>query len=273
MILGDAHVHLHDCFDSAVFIEGAYANFDKAAAGCNQAGSFIGVLLFTEGSGEHGFDRLLEQVARQRRGYASGLGAWKGHETEESASLYLTKGADKTIVIVAGRQVVTRERLEVLALGTRQSFEEKASIEDLIHHVAGEGALPVIPWGFGKWTGARGKHLRRLVEAATLPPFFLGDSATRPSFLPRSPIFSLAEERGIRNLPGSDPLPFKREAQRAGRCGFILHHTLDKRCPGQDLKRLLGDPSVMIRQYAMQETPFRFMRNQLAMQFRKLTGR
>jgi len=271
LILVDAHVHLHQCFDIATFLEGAYTNFHRAAQDVDRAKGFVGVLLFTEGPHENGLVRLIDQLERRDDGADRGL--WKMHKTEEETSLCLTDGGQRTLFVVAGRQVVTRERLEVLALATRRSFEHNASIEELIHEIGREGALIVIPWGWGKWTGARGKLLRRLIQTPGLPPFYLGDSANRPAFWPCSPIFRLAQERGIRNLSGSDPLPFRRENRRAGRCGFILGGSLDRRYPVADLKRLLMNPSVRIQPYGRQETPLRFMRNQLAMQLRKGTSR
>lgn len=267
-ILVDAHVHLHSCFDVVGFVDGAFANFKRAAQQFGSEHRFVGALLLTEGRSEHGFQRLLRHVKEQ-----TGLGTWRLHRTQERTSLYLTSGNDRVLVVVAGRQIVSRERLEVLALGTRRDFEEGRSTRDVIRDVARAGALPVVPWGFGKWVGARGRLLKRLVQDPRLPRFFLGDSANRPALWSRPALFRRAEERGIRNLPGSDPLPLTTESQRAGRCGCVVRGVLDREMPARDLKEKLSDPSTTVHSFGKGETPFRFVRNQLAMQFRKVANR
>jgi hypothetical protein len=88
---------------------------------------------------------------------------------------------------------------------------------------------------------------------------------------PRPAQFRRAEERGIKNLPGSDPLPFPNEARRVGRVGVVLNGSLDLRYPAQDLKRKLLDSSTSFQQFGRREMPLRFVRNQLKMQLRTLT--
>jgi hypothetical protein len=183
----------------------------------------------------------------------------------------LTSRDDYRLVVIAGHQLVSHEQLEVLALGTRQQFEGGKATETLIREIAEAGALPVLSWGVGKWLGTRGRVVEGLIERSDLPPFFLGDSAHRPTFWPQSSLFRRAEERGIRNLSGSDPLPFPGEVQRAGSFGVVLNGTLDLEKPARDLKQTLLDPSTTFRQFGEGETPGRFVRNQLKMQFRKLT--
>jgi len=271
LIMMDGHAHFHRGFEADLFLESAHANFRDAAQRVAPDASFVGVLLLTEGGQENGFKRLLAQVKRENGERRSAAAAWSVQDTEEPTSARFTAGNRAPILVVVGRQIPTRERLEVLAVGTRREFEEGRPIRTLIQEVSRSGALPVVPWGAGKWIGERGQLVDELVRSSNLPPFFLGDSGNRPAFWPQPSLFRVAKKHGIRNLPGSDPLPFSSEVQRVGSFGVALNGSLDLEKPAQDLKRKVLDLSPTLHPFGEGETPLRFLRNQLKMQFRKLT--
>lgn len=269
--LVDAHVHLQPCFDIDPFLTWARTNFENATEHVERPGEHLGVLCLTEISSGLGFERLLGTFD-----YASGKGRrsgghWEPLETDEPSSVCLIQSSDYGLVVIAGRQLASEEGLEVLAIGTRRSFEEGQSLRALVQAVSRAGAIPVVPWGVGKWFGRRGQRVEEVIRNPNLPPFFLGDSGNRPKFWPQPSEFEMAEERGIRNLPGSDPLPFPDEVQRVGSVGVALEGRLDLETPTQDLKERLRDPSATFQPFGQREKPFRFMRNQLRMQLRKLT--
>jgi hypothetical protein len=271
LILVDAHVHLRDCFDVDLFLDEAYANFEEVAWTVDQSTKFIGVLLFTDSDQEGGFERLLDYLERNGSSDAVDGEAWHLRSTPDNTSVYLERGQAESAVlfVTAGRQLVSEEQLEVLALGTQAEFKEGIPARQLVRAVAEAEALPVIPWGVGKWIGRRGTIVKDLLRDPTLPRFFVGDSANRPFFWPQSPLFQLAEERGIRNLPGSDPLPLPAECQRPGGFGSVLCGSLDSKQPTQDLLKKLADPSTELRYYGQGDGPLAFLRNQVAMQYRK----
>jgi len=132
------------------------------------------------------------------------------------------------------------------------------------------GAIPVIPWGFGKWVARRGKILRNFLEKNQFSPLFLGDNGGRPGFWPRPSYFKKAEENGLRVLPGSDPLPLTSESSRPGSFGFSFQGTLDPRHPGMDIKKILLDPKTHLQPYGSLENPYRFAYKQLAIRLNKL---
>jgi hypothetical protein len=271
LILIDAHVHLWCCFQVSSFLNEAIANFEHEARRFGREDQFQGVLCVVDPHQEQGFGRLLEYVRRrQTRGLAKDMEEWRLQGAAEDASICLSAGSGKSAIIISGRQIASEERLEVLALGTRQQFEDSQPARTLLQKVARAGAIPVLPWGVGKWLGRRGQLVEELIEDPDLPPFFLGDSAHRPTFWPQPSQFRRAEEQGIKNLSGSDPLPFPREVQRAGSFGVVLDGSLNLERPAQDLKQKLLDPSTTFRQFGEGEAPARFVRNQLKMQFRKL---
>ena len=173
------------------------------------------------------------------------------------------------IIVVSGRQIVTAEKLEILAIGTRVSWEDGLDASDVIESVLSSGAIPVLPWGFGKWLGRRGQEVRRLVEQFSSTSLYLGDNSGRPDVLPGPSIFAWARELGNRILRGSDPLPFAAECGRAGSFGFYVK--IPDR--GDDiwptLRRNLQSGDCELNNYGSLESPCRFVRNQIAMQFRK----
>jgi len=189
--------------------------------------------------------------------------------TEEDESLRIQKMDGASLFLISGRQIVTAERLEVLALSTVSEIPDGLPLEETVAEVEKNGALPVIPWGFGKWIGRRGRILKRFMEEVSRPSFFLGDNGGRPAFLPEPALFPFGRERGIRILPGSDPLPYPSETDRAGSFGFALRVPLDPGRPSHGIRTSLADHATCPEPYGRLETPFRFLRNQVAMQMMK----
>lgn len=265
----DAHVHLHPEFEFCPFLEALYSNLSAAAASRVPDLKPTGVVFLLSTASGDGFGRLRTII---EGGENDCFGAGTGRRgTAERESVRLASRIGIPLVVIAGRQIVSREGLEVLALGTRQHFEDEQPTEEVLRKVSRVGALPVLPWGVGKWLGKRGRLVEELIDRSDLPAFFVGDSGTRPSFWPQPAQFRQAEARGIKNLPGSDPLPFPSEAERVGRYGAILEGSLNLETPARHLKQRLLDSSTSLQQFGDRETLGRFARNQLRMQLRKFT--
>jgi hypothetical protein len=213
-LLVDGHVHFHDCFTWQAFLDAAVANFAAARRQLNLGDDSPGCLMFTESAGVNYYQALLNEPR-----LASG---WHVDKGDDGCSMALSRNGKDTIVIVAGRQIVTREHLEVLALGGRADIPDQQPIGDVLRAVVGSGAIAVIPWGFGKWLGRRGRLLRDLIESESSPPFGLGDNGGRPAMTRRPLLFEWAEHRGLLVLPGSDPLPMRNQIRRPASYGFVL---------------------------------------------------
>jgi len=269
MILVDAHVHIYDCFHLPTFLDSAFANFKAEAVRCGRENSFTAVLLLTETSKEDWFHRLAGYVCDKRNNGTKSIGNWAFHRTNEKCSLYTQAENFKGFFLIAGRQIVTSEGLEVLALATTETFKDGSSIDKLIEVVGKSGGIPVVPWGFGKWMGRRKAILKNLLETTKGSGFFLGDNRGRPAFWPRPSLFELAERRGIRVLPGTDCLPFPSESYRTGSFGVSLQGTITPEHPTGDLKRIFLDPKTEFRVYGSLERPYRFFRNQLTVRIMK----
>ena len=94
-------------------------------------------------------------------------------------------------------------------------------------------------------------------------------STTELSF-PLPGALETARRAGIRDLPGSDPLPFAGEIARAGSRGFVLSAPLDRETPAAGLLSQLRDPDFHPEIYGGGERLLPFAFNQLGMQLRKL---
>lgn len=263
-ILVDAHVHIYDCFEIHRLLDAAYHNFQCAAA--TQAGDseVIGILMLTESFGHECFSKMREV----RSGSSQQSERWHFLRLVEDESALLAQGTNgKQLIIVSGRQIVTSERIEVLALATELSVRDGLPLVEVLASINTNGALAVLPWGVGKWFGRRGDFIKQILLQRDAQDFFLGDIAGRPSFWPRPAIFRLADLKGIRVLRGTDPLPLATEETRPGSYGFRIMAPLSLSQPSQELKRLLLNREVVIHPYGRGENMSRFIRNQFMLRY------
>ena len=127
----------------------------------------------------------------------------------------------------------------------------------------------MIPWGPGKWLFRRGRLLNQLVQEFRKSTLFLGDEGGRPVFWGYPQHFDRAARQGVRDLPGTDPLPFPHDVKKVGRMGFRVPIELDPMHPAASLLSALHRQSTTLERFAILESPLRFVRNQIGMQLRK----
>ena len=261
LILCDAHVHYYDCFDLDYFLNCAWDNFYRQAQLSQKQDEFIAVLMLTEAKQDNWFLELKENTCQSN--------TWSFQETSELESLFAVDKDGHRIVIINGRQIVTSENLEVLALATPDTLDDGKPITDVIEWVKDKGAIAVVPWGFGKWWGNRGRILSKVLESFSRDEVFLGDNSGRPWFLGWPDHFKKANREHRRIFPGSDPLPFSSEAWRPGSCGFYFIGSLEEASPAKSLRDHLSDPKTNIINYMHCERLIPFVKNQVAMQIKK----
>lgn len=268
MVIVDGHVHIHPCFELDRFFEGSYSNLRAAAAARQAKSGFSGFLMLAESRGVDRFSELRE-MAKGRNSIGQRGGKWAPAETGEDRCLKIHLPGRGHFFLISGRQVVTEEKLEVIALFCDEKIEDGQAIQEVLQRIGSMGGLAVVPWGFGKWRGDRGRVLRQVLEESEPPAFFLGDNSGRPAFRAEPELFRLARQRGVKILPGSDPLPFPREDSRAGSFGCRFEAEVSKSSPASDLRNLLISPSVVLNPYGKLENPYVFLRNQVKMQLWK----
>lgn len=260
-VLVDTHVHLHACFPPRALFDAATSNIASAARQLRLPAHTPGMLLLAESQGVDAFQHLADG--------SLSAAPWQLEPTAEPISLLASRSARPPLVLVAGRQVVTAEGLEVLALGTRATFADGQPTRDVVAAVPASGALTVLPWGVGKWTRRRRVLIQQLLHDSLSARLYAGDNGGRLAGSPRPRLLTEAERYGRLVLPGSDPLPLPSEVGKVGRYGFVAEIDLDRQQPFGPLKRWLDAQNTSPRPYGRLERPLVFIAHQIAMQVKK----
>lgn len=229
----DAHVHLHDPESAVAVLRGAGERLVDGGA------DRTGVAMLAERAGFDVFERLRPRLLA----------------TSEPEALWLD--GTRRLLVLAGRQIVSSEGLEILGLATMARIEDGAPAADIVARLDAEDALVVLPWGVGKWLGRRGRIVDELLAAAKPGRLFLGDNGGRPGFWP-VPRFA-----GRRLLSGSDPLPLPGSSVSIGRSGSLVRGELAMEAPSASLKRILRDGGASVVPFGNMEGPLRFFANQV----------
>lgn len=251
----DAHVHLHAGVAAGDLLDHAARGMAGEAARAGLAPS-AGMLMLTESAGVESLDAF-----RAAEG-------WTVEPTGEAVSLAARRDGCLPVFVVAGRQIVTADGLEVHALGTLAQIADGQAMAATLAAVRGAGAVAVLPWGVGKWLGRRGAIVTALAaDVSAEPGLCLADSGVRAWPLARPSQLAAAEVAGRSVLAGSDPLPLAGEVSRVGRYGVIAP-ALDPAAPLAAFRNWLSGgqrPAI----YGRLERTDRFLRHQLAMQLAK----
>jgi len=251
----DGHVHFHNIRRVAATLDAAASNFAAVSPG-NRA--LRGVLLLTQASGERVFEQLAGGTVRE---------GWRFEGVAGEPETVLARKNGVVIAIVCGRQVRSRNGLEVLALGTCRNFPDGREIEQALADVRGSGAMPVIPWGFGKWLGARGTRVRTVLDANGESVVSVGDNGGRLAVWGVPALVRDSARRGFRVVPGTDPFPFGDDYRRVGAFGFLTEVDVDPSTPWRSLRAWLESSPRSPQSFGAACGPVRFFVNQVGMQF------
>jgi hypothetical protein len=227
-VVVDTHGHIDVRHDLKASL--SHAHRSLAALGPPEGAGLA--LVLTERHGEHLFADM-----QRNPGCIPGLAV---RPTDDAAALRIVPAPEEFLTLIAGRQIVTAERLEVLALGTPSlDLADGLSADATLKMVAQAGAFPVVPWSPGKWLGARGRLLGSLLERYR--DLGLADSALRPQGLPTAPLLRRARLAGRAVIAGSDPLPLPGEERRLGSYATAWDDGWDPGAPATSLLRLLRE--------------------------------
>jgi hypothetical protein len=261
----DTHVHFHPCFEEGPFLDAAADSLSTESWTGDQVSA---ALCLTESHGDNWFARL----AQLEEGDELAGTHWRLLKTAEENSVIVADERGRKLAVIAGRQIVCRERLEVLALGYSRDPEDGRPIEAVLREVSQAGAVPVLPWGFGKWTGARGEIVRGLIDN---PPceFAVGDNGGRLGILGEPELIAAARRKGFCVLPGTDPFPFPWDSRRVGSFGVEWRAALDPGTPFRSLKALIDEQGQTGERFGRLESLPAFVRNQVAIQLRRVQAK
>ena len=233
-IIADTHIHFYPANDAARLVRGAAQRLTQVA----RSSAPVLALFLVEPHGFHYFAEL----RRERDAIGGGVAVEPSPE-EEAVCVRLPDGPD--VWLLAGRQMATSERMEILALTSATVFPERQPAERTVAMVLEAGAVPVLAWAVGKWMFRRAEVAGALCRAYGPDRLWLGDSALRPVGWPQP---ALMADPARRVLAGSDPLPVPGDEDQAGTYGIRLEGDFDARRPVTSFRRLLhADPAMIER--------------------------
>ena len=149
--------------------------------------------------------------------------------------------AGRRLWVVAGRQIVSQEGVEVLSLTSDTRIEDRQPLDAVLEQVALAGAVPVLSWAPGKWLGKRGGLISAKVSGAVAGELCLGDTSMRPPLWLEPGLMKRGRAKGLSTLYGSDPLPFAADQGVVGQYGMSWDVVLDQAAPVAQLRTLLRD--------------------------------
>jgi hypothetical protein len=246
------------------FLDAASRNLQSAAGELGMPADTPGCILLAESAGDDYFGSCRNEGLIERT-----ASPWSVRLTEESTSCFACCEGRLDLLIIAGRQISTQERLEVLALGCTKEIADGQPVEQVIEQAQAAGALVVLPWGVGKWLLKRGRIIAQLVDTCAPEQVFLGDNAGRYALLGDPPLFRAAQTRGLRILPGSDPLPLASEVHAVGHYGFVIDQEVDYHQPTAALRSIISDAAWRPRTFGKRVGLYKFMAAQASMALTK----
>ena len=220
-IIADTHLHLHPAYRAGR----ALIRLSQRLGGLAQAAGVPGAAragFLAERAAQHDFADLRDGV--------SALEGVTVAPTPEGGALCLAT-PDAVLYLLAGRQIIAAERIEVLALAMEISVPDGLPAADTIERVLAAGGVPVLAWAPGKWWFARGRVIADLLRRFTPEQVLLGDTTLRPLGWGEPCLMRLARRRGYGVVAGADPLPFAGDERHMGTYGTWLPGELDPQRP------------------------------------------
>jgi len=262
LFLADTHVHLYAGYDLDRAFSSAFANLGRAktALGFGASQPAALALFLAERHDCRAFERL--RAGEER------LAAHRVEPCPEDLALVIRGGSDEWLYLVAGRQIVTRERLEVLALAGPPTVTDGGDILDTVGRIREGAGVPVLAWAPGKWLGRRGRVVESVLGTASPTDLLVGDTSMRPRGFATPRLMEEASHRGFAIAGGTDPLPFPGQEAVIGRYGVSADADIDPRAPVASLRALLtaggGRLSLAGRRDTLASVAMRLVRHRLA---------
>ncbi len=249
----DGHVHVYPSYDWRVAVRSLAGNVARFSQG---AGVCLGWL--AEGAGYSFFREVRQAPERFRDGTLSIV------PSGDPGALVILEEGKVLAYLVAGRQLITAERLEVLAIGVDGAWPDGEPLEKVLQNVRAAGGVPVLSWSPGKWFFRRGDVVRARIDSDPPGAFLLGDTALRPRGWGCPALLARGRKRGFKVMGGSDPLPLAGEEKRIGSCGVAVRAEFDPEQPAESVRRILRYGNVFFTPYGERLCPVDFFRKWIA---------
>jgi hypothetical protein len=261
----DGHVHLYDGYDLREAVTKGIGNLiANTKQYMKDKSEIITIWFLVERADSNFFDQIWESPEKFNEGEIT---FDKGND---QLTIIAQKNKENVLYIFAGRQLVTREGLEVLSLISNLNIpDHQKTIDEVILDVKDSGGIPALNWAPGKWFFKRGKVIARQIEEKSPGDFFIGETTLRHTLWREPKLIKQARKKGFRIIAGSDPLPFKGEEKGIGNYGFILEGKFDFENPAQSLRDLLNHNEKDIRIIGKRNDVFTFARRQAKIMMEK----
>jgi len=237
-VIADTHVHVYPRFVCAGLFSSISARMDRLAGGKEH----VNALFLAERRDCNWFRDARAGNFDRRDQYSVELPAG------DANTVVISGRGMSPLYVMAGRQIATSERLEVLALLCDADLPDGKPVVDIIRAVFDCGGLPVLAWAPGKWSLGRSSIVEKLVEAGVPGMLLVGDSAIRPQSWREPFLMRKARNRGLTILCGTDALPLAAEEQYIGTYCSAWDGEFDPLRPSLSMRQVLTSANSHIEQ-------------------------
>ncbi len=233
-LIADFHTHLYPCFDLAKAFTSAKKDL-QVLLPQNNIHSLAYILTLTERHDCHFFCALKEKSVT--------IPNWQIKSLKEPEVIVLVGPQGEELYLFAGRQIVTKERLELLALTVDLDIPDGLPFTEVHQKVNEANGIAVLNWAPGKWMFRRKEIVSNIISSAKPGELLICDTSLRPPLWPTPSLMARAKEKGLGLIAGSDPLPLVGEEFLIGTYGTYSKENINFERPVESLRQILKDKS------------------------------
>jgi hypothetical protein len=269
----DCHVHLYQLGDLPKLLQAAVRNARHVQLHTQETPwrldgqPVLPTLILTELNSRDSF-AVIMKLAMSPGG--DSIHGWRFEAGGDGLSIFARHDDGEVALIISGQQIVTKERLEILAIACRPDVENGLELTNTLSEIRHRDAAAVFPWGVGKWLGRRGRLLDAALAAGKPGDFALSDTASRPFCWPE-PRLAAAAQRGFMVLRGADPLPLAGQVEHVGAFGTLANIVFDDERPALSVVAALKSDVTAMKAFGSRQSPFAFCRAQLLFRLTRLS--
>lgn len=231
-LIADTHVHVYPCYDTGRAFSALGQNLMRLSGDASFRLAFL-----TERAECHLFDDLKSGRVTPPLGFDIA-------KTGDEAALWILRDGKRDFLLLAGRQIATRERLEVLCLAAQCNVPDGQSASEAVRQVQAAGGLPVVAWSPGKWFFRRGAIVKQLIDIQHPGAIALGDTTLRPTLWATPGLMTYGRELGHRVIAGTDALPVAGEERLLASYGTEFDMPFDPEHPARSFVRAFTEGDV-----------------------------
>ncbi|NLB55090.1 MAG: hypothetical protein GX811_04880 [Lentisphaerae bacterium] len=234
-IVIDGHLHIYPFYDYALALKTLFNALDNVAMPFLEPGETpVRIALMAE-----------RRDCKFFRDLPTRNSGFKIEHLDSNWAMLSDHKFGEHLYILPGRQIVTAERIEVLALTVESDVPDGLPVKQVLNMLKDYQAIPVLAWAPGKWFFTRGNLVSSLLTENEPGSFLLGDTSLRPIGWPIPKLMQQGHSLGYKVIAGSDPLPAFGEERMAGAYGIHVKTWFDPDDPVTSVRKILSDNTVV----------------------------